>query len=79
MRSAKDIINSIVAGNLALNIIMSTSLQLLWGMINTFQIIVLVPLFDLSFPLTSMLFFQVVTQITRFNIIPAEDIIRKYL
>ena len=58
---AKSTINTMMYGNLAINIAMygliylkffirSASLQMLWGMINVMQIIVQMPLLNISFP-----------------------------
>jgi len=44
-------------GNLGVNILLSASLQLLWGMINTLQLMVIIPLFSLSFTSDSVFFF----------------------
>jgi hypothetical protein len=38
---------TVMYGNLALNVIMAASLQMLWGMINVMQIIVNMPLLNL--------------------------------
>jgi hypothetical protein len=42
---------------MALNIILSASLQQLWSMINTQQIIVLMPLFSINLPPNAAVFF----------------------
>jgi hypothetical protein len=57
----------------------SASLQQLWGMINTLQLMVIVPLFNLSFASNSMFFFHFIASVTRFNVVPAEDLIKRYL
>jgi len=46
-----------MAGNLVMNIILSASLQQLWSLINTQQIIVLMPLFNLKLPPNAGMFF----------------------
>ena len=63
-------VQSIVIGNLALSIVMSTSLQYLWGMINVLQIISHFPLCQITFPLNAQLFYQMIISISQFNIIP---------
>ena len=47
-------------------------------MINTLQLIALVPLFDLMYPEILIIIFNMIVKITRFNIIPAEEILRSY-
>ena len=48
-------------------------------MINTLQLMVIVPLFNLSFASNSMFFFHFIASVTRFNVVPAEDLIKRYL
>lgn len=43
-------LNSVVYANLAINVATSASLQMLWGMINVMQLIVQLPLLNISFP-----------------------------
>lgn len=57
---AKKMVDSLIASNLAVNIIMSASIQFLWGMINTLQLIVLVALFKLNFSLRVLMFFEII-------------------
>jgi hypothetical protein len=40
---------------------------------------VVVPLFTLSFTSNTIIFFQFIASVTRFNVFPAETIIKKYL
>jgi hypothetical protein len=50
--------NSVMMGNLALNLIMAASLQYLWGMINVMQMIVNMPMLQVQFPSNAILFYQ---------------------
>jgi hypothetical protein len=75
----KQATNTIMAGNLALNIILSASLQQLWSMINTQQIIVLMPLFNIEIPANAQLFYGFIMQLASFNILPMQDFYGKYL
>jgi hypothetical protein len=56
----KNGINTILFGNLAMNIILSSSIQMLWGTINTLQLIILVTVFNLSFPDNAMFTFKLI-------------------
>jgi len=47
---AQSTVSTMMYGNLAINIAMSASLQMLWGMINVMQLIVKMPLFNITFP-----------------------------
>lgn len=53
------------------NIALATSLSLLWGMINTVQIIIYMPLMNVDFPPNAVFFYSFITDIAQFNIIPA--------
>jgi hypothetical protein len=57
----KGTINTILFGNLLLNILFSSSLQMLWGTINTMQLIMMVTLFNLSFPDNAMFTFKLIS------------------
>ena len=48
---------------------------MLWGTINTLQLIVLVTLFNLSYPENAIFTFRLIAKITRFSIIPVDKII----
>ena len=52
----------------------SASLQYLWGMINTLQIIVHMPLLKIRFPANSYLLFSLISQIAQFDLLPFKDI-----
>jgi hypothetical protein len=46
----KSTINTVMYGNLAVNIALSTSLQMMWGMLNMMQLIVKFPIMKITFP-----------------------------
>lgn len=48
--TAKGAMSTMMYGNLAVNLVMSASLQMLWGMINVMQLIVKMPLLNITFP-----------------------------
>lgn len=60
-------------GNFALNLVMASSLQLLWGMINVLQIIIYMPLFNIAFPANAQFFYALIVDIANFDIFPMED------
>lgn len=49
---------------------MAASLQMLWGMINVMQIIVHMPLLNVSFPPNALFFYSLIIDISSFNLIP---------
>ena len=68
-----------VIGNFVLNLIMSSSLNLLWSMINTQQLIVLMPCFDVQMPANVQIFFNQINKIASFDIIDVDPLINKML
>mmetsp|Transcript_39890 Transcript_39890/g.29426 ORF Transcript_39890/g.29426 Transcript_39890/m.29426 type:complete len:103 (+) Transcript_39890:99-407(+) len=69
---------TVVIGNAILNIVLSSSLSLLWGMINALQIIVNIPLFTISFPANAKMFYSFIVSIATFDIIPMDKIEEKF-
>mmetsp|Transcript_20625 Transcript_20625/g.19616 ORF Transcript_20625/g.19616 Transcript_20625/m.19616 type:complete len:91 (+) Transcript_20625:2363-2635(+) len=65
---------AVTASSLVFNLVMSTSLQALWGAINALQMIVHIPLFSLHMPSNALIFFNTLISVARFDIIPAEKI-----
>jgi hypothetical protein len=52
-------------------------MQLLWGMMNTLQVIVHMPMLNILFPANAEYFLTFLVDIVTFNIIPTEKIIDK--
>ena len=73
----KNSANTILFGNLVLNIFMSSSIQMLWGTINTLQLIVLSTLFTLNFPDNCIVLFNIVADISQFSLIPTSTIVNR--
>jgi len=66
--------NSVMYGNMALQIFMGSSLSLLWGMVNTLQLIANIPLFNLKFPSNIQFLFSILMTMANLEIIPVDDI-----
>jgi len=49
---------------------MSTSLGLIWSLMNTLQIIVLIPLINLSFPMNTVMLSVILMTVANFDIVP---------
>ncbi|CDW89168.1 UNKNOWN [Stylonychia lemnae] len=56
----------------------STTLQYLWGMINSLQLILHMPIMDLSFPANAKMVFNQMISISQFDILPSEEIISTF-
>eukprot|EP00347_Sterkiella_histriomuscorum_P000144 403377002 len=69
----------LVVGNLFFNLFMSTSLQYLWGMINQIQIITHLPINAVEIPSNTKFFFNIIIDISNFNIIPSDDMLNKMM
>jgi hypothetical protein len=46
----------LVLATFALNLLMTASLQLLWGLLNVMQLILVMPLLNLTFPMNAVTF-----------------------
>jgi hypothetical protein len=63
---------SLVYGSLILNFFLRAALSQIISMINTQQIIVLMPLFGLNLPANAALFFGFLTNLASFNMLPTD-------
>jgi hypothetical protein len=70
--SATTTTQAVMAGNVFLQLFLRASLNHLWSMINTQQIILMMPLFNLAIPANAALFFGYLKQIASFDIIPTD-------
>jgi len=68
------VVNSFVVGTIAMNMALTGSLQVLWGMINTLQILTHVGLFSLNFPANVFLVLKVFMDVANFDLVPVSDI-----
>ena len=65
----KTSVGALVIGNMAINIFLASSIQFIWGMINSLQLFVLVSLFNFPYPSVLLFVFRLSAEITRFNIL----------
>jgi hypothetical protein len=65
---------SVISGNLLLSITFSYALSTLWGVVNTLQIIVHVPLLQLSLPANIMSFLAALLDCLNFNLVDPDKI-----
>ena len=66
-----------MASNFVINILISASLNQLWSMINTQQLIVMMPLFQIQLPANAGMFFRSVMEIAAFDFYDFTDIIHE--
>lgn len=67
--TASMLVTGIVVTTITLNLFLMMSLQELWGMINTMQLVLHIPLMSLSIPANALLFFQSLISIVTFNVV----------
>ncbi|TNV85548.1 hypothetical protein FGO68_gene9769 [Halteria grandinella] len=67
-------LKSFLYANFGMNLIMAASLQLLWGLINSLQLVVRTPLMGMKFPSNAKSFFSSFVLITNFDILPSQDL-----
>ena len=67
------ILAAVMGGNFVLTLIFQTSMQQLWGLVNTLQIIVLTVLFNLKTPLNVQIVLITILKISNFDILPTDD------
>lgn len=64
-----------MASNFVLNILISASLNQLWAMINTQQLMIMMPLFQITMPANAGLFFRSLMEIAAFDFYDFSDIV----
>ena len=67
-----------IAVNFASNILLAGSLNMLWGMINTIQIIAFFPLVNLPMPANSQRLFSIIVKIAMFDIVDITEEIEAF-
>jgi hypothetical protein len=63
-----------MGSNLVINIALSGSLAMLWGLINSLQIIAHFPLLVIRYPMNAEVFYQMMLTLATFAIIPTDQI-----
>ena len=64
----------LVGGSFAVNLILSGSLSLLWGLINSLQLVTHFPLTNVIFPINAKTYYSVMFEIGNLDMIPTEDL-----
>ena len=66
--------SAVMGGSFALNILLAGSLSLLWGLINSLQLVTHFPLTNVIFPKNAKTYFSVMFEIGNFDLIPTEQL-----
>ena len=69
----------VIFSNFAINFAFSASLNQLWALINTQQLIVLMPLFKVNIPANAGMFFAKIMQIAAFELVEIEEWLNSFL
>ena len=75
--TSSSVVNGLLIGGAIVNLILSSSLSLLWGMVNTLQLIVHMPLINIGIPGNASYFLQILITIANFEILPSEYLLGK--
>jgi len=66
--------NAAVVSNLMINLVLSGAMNLLWGLINSLQLIVVMPLFQVFIPSNASFLLSVIMDIANLNVLLTDDI-----
>ena len=64
-----------VVGNFATNLLLSSAMTYLWGLLHSVQIVAHFPLINLMMPANAQMIFKILVSIATFEFIPTGDII----
>ena len=76
-KSANAVKNSstmFLGSSFVVNILLAGSLSLLWGLINSLQLVTHFPLINVIFPTNAKTYFGVMFEIANFDLIPTDDL-----
>jgi len=65
---------AVVIGNMVMNIVLSGAMNLLWGMVNALQLIVVMPLLSIKMPANASSLLLMIMGIANFEVLPTDDI-----
>lgn len=64
----------VLSAGFIINLILAASLNLVWSMLNTLQIIVYIPLIDIRFPQNAFVFSIVLMGLANFDFVPHDAV-----
>ena len=64
-----------IVGNFVINVVLSGTMNLLWGMLHAMQMLSYLPLINVMMPANALIMFQVMIRISNFEIIDTEAVI----
>ena len=69
--------NAAAVSNLAIQLLLGGSLAIMWGLINSMQIIAHFPLLVVNFPLNAEILYKILYSLANFGVLP-EDYIQEF-
>lgn len=63
-----------MGGSVAINILLSSSLSLLWGLINSLQLVTHFPLTNVKYPTNAKTYFDIMFELGNFDLIPTDSL-----
>jgi hypothetical protein len=75
--STTEVVNSFAMATVGLNVVLAGSMQLLWGMVNTIQILTHLPLLDITYPSSTLALYQIIIDVANFEITDSEALLNK--
>lgn len=76
-RSAETVKNAttvVIGGSFVINLLIAGSLSLLWGLINSLQLMTHFPLTNVTFPSNAKIYYQIMFEIGSFDLIPTDEL-----
>ena len=63
-----------MGSSFAINILLASSLSLLWGLIHALQLVTHLPLLNVRFPDTTKVYYEAMLQIATLDLIPTDEL-----
>ena len=66
--------SALMGGSFAINLLLASSLSLLWGLINSLQLVAHFPLLNVDIPVNAQIYFEVMLEVATFDLVPTEGV-----
>ena len=72
-KTSADAVTSFFIGSFTVNLILASSLKLIWSMLNVVQLLVNLPLLNLNLPANALYFYNLIGNLAQMNFLPSES------
>ena len=69
-----DVATGVTTTNFVINVILASSLSLLWGLINSLQLKTHFPLANIRYPLNAAIWYSILYEVATFDIVSTDEI-----